>query len=98
MGCPPAFDSFHLGGGYHLHSSHHFLSTWGVVSPEKMLASCINVANGYMNMEGICVCQGGTLPCIFKVDKPAIQVHRILCLCKLLVHSPFWESSTVHCP
>jgi len=39
--------------------------------------------------------KGGTLPCIFKVNKPA---DRILRLCKLSAHSPFWDSSTVHCP
>ena len=33
--------------------------------------------------------QGGTLPCIFKVNKPGIQADRIVCLCKLLAHSPF---------
>ena len=38
------------------------------------------------------------LPCIFKVNKPGIQADRILCLCKSLAHSPFWESQTVHCP
>ena len=34
----------------------------------------------------------------FKVNKPGIQADRILCLCKVLAHSPFWESSTTHCP
>ena len=34
-GLPPTPDTLHLGCSYHLHSSHHFLSTWGVVMLEK---------------------------------------------------------------
>ena len=30
-GLPPTPDTLHLGCSYHLHSSHRFLSTWGVV-------------------------------------------------------------------
>ena len=37
-------------------------------------------------------------PVTFKVDKPGIQADRLLRLVKLLAHSQFWESSTVHCP
>ena len=36
-GLPPALDNLHLGCSYHLHSSHCFLSTWGVVMLEKKL-------------------------------------------------------------
>ena len=32
---PPTPDTLHLGCSYHLHSSHRFLSTWGVVILEK---------------------------------------------------------------
>ena len=35
---------------------------------------------------------------IFKVNKPGIQANGILCLLKILAHSPFWESEIVHCP
>ena len=28
-GLPPTPNTLHLGCSYHLHSSHHFLSTWG---------------------------------------------------------------------
>ena len=38
----------------------------------------------------------GTL--YFKVNKPGIQVDSLLCLVKILAHSPFWESQTVHGP
>ena len=41
---------------------------------------------------------GGREPWIFKVNKPAIQADRIFCLCKLIAHSLFRKSSTVHCP
>ena len=41
---------------------------------------------------------GGTLPCIFKVNKPGIQADRLLRLVKILAHSPFLESQTVHAP
>ena len=34
-GLPPTPDNLHLGGSYHLHSSHRFLSTWGVVKLER---------------------------------------------------------------
>ena len=34
-GLPPTPDTLHLGCSYHLHSSHRFLSTWGVVMLEK---------------------------------------------------------------
>ena len=34
-GLPPTTDTLHLGCSYHLHSSHHFLSTWGAVMLEK---------------------------------------------------------------
>ena len=34
-GLPPTPDTLHLGCSYHLHSSHHFLSTCGVVMLEK---------------------------------------------------------------
>ena len=34
-GLRPAPDNLHLGCSYHLHSSHSFLSTWGVVMLEK---------------------------------------------------------------
>ena len=34
-GLLPTLNIFHLGCSYHLHSSHHFLSTWGVVMLEK---------------------------------------------------------------
>ena len=37
-------------------------------------------------------------PLLFKINKPGIQAARILCLCKILVNSPFCESQTVHCP
>ena len=30
-GLPPTPDTLHLGCSYHLHSSHRFLSTWGVI-------------------------------------------------------------------
>ena len=30
-GLPPTPNTLHLGCSYHLHSSHHFLSTWGAV-------------------------------------------------------------------
>ena len=33
-GLPPTPDTLHLGCSYYLHSSHHFLSTWGVVMLE----------------------------------------------------------------
>ena len=33
-GLPPTPDTLHLGCSYHLHSSYHFLSTWGVVMLE----------------------------------------------------------------
>ena len=39
------------------------------------------------------ICQGGTLPCIFEVNKPGIQADRILCLSKFLANSQSWESS-----
>ena len=38
-----------------------------------------------------------TLYCIFEVNKPEIQVDRLLCLLTLLANIQFWESSTVHC-
>ena len=34
-GLPPTPDTLHLGCSYHLHSSHRFLYTWGVVMLEK---------------------------------------------------------------
>ena len=34
-GLPPTPDTLHLGCSYHLHSSHHFLSTLGAVMLEK---------------------------------------------------------------
>ena len=34
---PPTSNTLHLGCSYHLHSSHRFLSTWGVVMLEKKL-------------------------------------------------------------
>ena len=34
---------------------------------------------------------GGTESSIFKVDKPAIQSDRIICLLKLLANHQFWE-------
>ena len=34
-GLPPTPDTLHLGCSYHLHSSHHFLSTWGAVMLKK---------------------------------------------------------------
>ena len=34
--------------------------------------------------------QGGTQPCIFKVDKPGVQVNRLFCLPNLSANS--------HCP
>ena len=34
-GLPPTPDTLHFGCRYHMHSSHHFLSTWGAVMLEK---------------------------------------------------------------
>ena len=36
MGCPPAFDSYHIGSSYHLHSIHHVVSTLCVVGLKKI--------------------------------------------------------------
>ena len=33
-----------------------------------------------------------------QIKKSGIQADRILCLCKILAYSPFWESQTVHHP
>ena len=38
-GQPPTPVSLHLGCSYHLHSSHHFLSTWGAVMLKKNYAN-----------------------------------------------------------
>ena len=37
-GLPPTPDTLHLGCSYHMHSSHHFLSTLGLIMLEKSLA------------------------------------------------------------
>ena len=48
-GLPPVPDTLHLGCSCHLHSSHHFLSTWGVVMLEKF-SGLVNVMVGYLCM------------------------------------------------
>ena len=35
-GLPPTPNTLHLGCSYHLHSSHHFLSTWGAILQKKL--------------------------------------------------------------
>ena len=35
-GLPPTPDTLHFGCRYHMHSSHHFLSTWGAVMLERL--------------------------------------------------------------
>ena len=37
FGLPPTPDNFHLGCSYHLHLSHHFLSTWVAVMLAKKM-------------------------------------------------------------
>ena len=34
----------------------------------------------------------------YKSYKPGIQADRLLCLLKILAHSPFLESQTIHTP
>ena len=50
-GLPPTPGSLHLGCSYNLHSSHHFLSTWGAVMFGKKKKSCHNgllLKHGYV--------------------------------------------------
>ena len=45
-GLRPAPDNLHLECSYHLHFSHRFLSTWGVVMLKKEETKCANQRSG----------------------------------------------------
>ena len=40
-GLPPTPNTLHLGCSYHLHSSHHFLSTWRAIMLKKIMPSTL---------------------------------------------------------
>ena len=67
-GLPPVPDTLHLGCSCHLHSSHHFLSTWGVVMLEKIfwLSECNGWLFVYVKLAGVglnvCECAGKAEP------------------------------------
>ena len=49
---PPTHNTLHLGCSYHLHSTHRFLSTWGVVTLEKNGKKVLKVDIGNACFQG----------------------------------------------
>ena len=75
MGLPPTPYTWHLGCSYHLHSSHHFLSTWGVVMlKKKVLCMHVVAVVARSRLVGLGLWALSSLLCTNRLRKPSTHL------------------------